>query len=194
VVKDEHFSSSSGLKEELAQELLDYVETEYFASALYELIQSTYTMIIDNLLTEELTKRPDLFLNSVATWDNTSFIQVPKLTTLFFRLQDQNLISDQIGKQMEQIFTIDEPSQYSAYSGLASQLLKMVFFGDDRVYDCEMVDLLGDLQQYKSMGDLGLGGGDMQGNDFLKQLLSGLDTDDADDESSNLLNDLIGGQ
>lgn len=67
-------------------ELLDFIETEFFASALYELLQCTFEQSIQNLLTEELMKKPEMFIKGVATWDNDSHIHVIKLTTLFFKI------------------------------------------------------------------------------------------------------------
>jgi secreted Zn-dependent insulinase-like peptidase len=51
------FISESGLKNELVQELFDFIETEYFASALYELIQASFEKM-ETTLIEELMKKP----------------------------------------------------------------------------------------------------------------------------------------
>ena len=51
------FISESGLKNELVLELFDFIETEYFASALYELIYATFEKM-ESILLEELMKKP----------------------------------------------------------------------------------------------------------------------------------------
>ena len=48
----------TGLKHELVLELFDFIETEYFASALYELIKATYERCLETLFLEELMKKP----------------------------------------------------------------------------------------------------------------------------------------
>jgi hypothetical protein len=45
------------LKNELVLELFDFIETEYFASALYELIYATFEKM-ESILLEELMKKP----------------------------------------------------------------------------------------------------------------------------------------
>ena len=44
------------LKRELADELLDMLESEFFAGALYELCQATYKSVVEQLLCDQLKK------------------------------------------------------------------------------------------------------------------------------------------
>jgi hypothetical protein len=74
-------------------ELFDFIETEYFASALYELIQTTFEKM-ESILLEELMKKPQLFIKGVATWDDESLIHVIKLTTFFYKVHETNAIQD----------------------------------------------------------------------------------------------------
>ena len=51
---EENNFTPDSLKKELSDELLDIIETEYFAGALYELIQATFTSTIQTYLEDEL--------------------------------------------------------------------------------------------------------------------------------------------
>ena len=77
-------------------ELFDFIETEQFASSLYELIQATFEKCIDNLFLEELMKKPQLFIKGVANWDSDSQIHVIKLTTFFYKVHDSGLFQDSL--------------------------------------------------------------------------------------------------
>lgn len=86
-------------------ELLDFIETEYFASTLYELLGSTYETSLETLLTDELMKKPEIFIKGVATWENDSHIHVIKLTTLFYKIQESKQIIDSLALQIKLSFT-----------------------------------------------------------------------------------------
>jgi len=49
------------LLKELTAELIDYVETEFFTSAFFELLQASFEDDLVEGLTDELIKKPDLF-------------------------------------------------------------------------------------------------------------------------------------
>jgi len=68
----------------------------------------------------------------------------------------------------------EDSDVWERYEQLAGQLLKIVYFGQQDIYEVEMKDLLGDLEKYKpkmpAMGDdfmslLGGGGGGNMGED-----------------------------
>jgi hypothetical protein len=86
-----HEQIGSGLKLELTLELFDFIETEFFASSLFELLQASYERCIETLTIEELLKKPQLFIKGVASWDTDAQIHVLKLITFLFKLHDNNL-------------------------------------------------------------------------------------------------------
>lgn len=104
--------SESGLKHELALELFDFIETEYFASSLYELIQATYQQCLETFLLEELMKKPQLFIKGVATWDSESQIHVIKLTTFFYKLHDSGHFQDSLVAQIKKTFDYASNDKY----------------------------------------------------------------------------------
>ena len=46
------------------------------------------------------------------------------------------------------MYTFDE-EQWKSYKALLSQLVKFVFFGDERVYGIDMEDMMGDVSKYQ---------------------------------------------
>ena len=55
---EENNFKPESLKKELSDELLDIIETEYFAGTLYELLHGTFMSTIQYYLEDELLKNP----------------------------------------------------------------------------------------------------------------------------------------
>ena len=90
---------ADSLKKELSDELMDIIETEYFAGALYELLQATFKSTIHDFLEAELRQNPGSIAprgpspsaspsrqKEQAQAAPEPKIPVAKLTTLFFKL------------------------------------------------------------------------------------------------------------
>lgn len=58
---------NSTLKEELVNELLDFVETDYFLGALYELFEYSYIESFREELIDNFVKEPEIFTNPPAS-------------------------------------------------------------------------------------------------------------------------------
>lgn len=160
---------------------MDFIETEYFASTLYELIQATYERCIETLTVEELMKKPHLFIKGQATYDSDSLIHVVKLTTFLYKVHESNIFQDCIASQIRHTVSClpsQCPKEMGGYQRQCSQLLKMVFFGNSAVYPIDMAHLLRDVYLTKAQNQPE--GGEF---DLIKQLLSGDLTKALEDES-----------
>lgn len=93
IQEDEKFAFT-GLKQEMTNELLDYIETDYFQGALYESIQDSFKDHIVGDIQEELMEKPELFISNKA--ELTGALHVIKLTTLLYRMQNQGLVIDSL--------------------------------------------------------------------------------------------------
>lgn len=94
---------------------MDFIETEYFASSLFELIQTTYERCLENLIVEELMQKPQLFIKGVASWDHDAQIHVIKLTTFLYKVYDSNLFQDALANQIKQAVTFVESKLEAKY-------------------------------------------------------------------------------
>ena len=94
------------------------IETEYFAGALYELLQATFKSTIHDFLEAELRQNPGSVVargpspsasprKKVEGKEEKSEPKIPvaKLTTLFFKLQDQEFIAEQMSSDMRHILS-----------------------------------------------------------------------------------------
>ena len=206
---------ADSLKKELSDELMDVIETEYFAGALYELLQATFKSTIHDFLETELRQNPGSVIargpspsaspskRSEAKDEKAEpKIPVAKLTTLFFKLQDQDFIAEQMSSDMRLVLYNShnyqnphqqrvqelglsgvtqaakmreykfDAEQWKTYKKLLNQLVKFVFFGDERVYGIDMEDMMGDLGKYQEDDDFGM----------LNELLGGMGGGGGSDE------------
>ena len=104
-VKDKSFEPRS-LKRELADELIDMVDSEIFAGALYELITASFRSTIVNYLVDELDSRMQkqrrkssaaLLVVPTASDQATPMVEekqiaIVQLTTVFYQLQNSDMI------------------------------------------------------------------------------------------------------
>ena len=211
------------LKRELADELIDLVQSEYFAGALYELLTATYESTVSQFLSDTLTKhmkttprkRSSAFLqvpeNQMQGQNNSAgqkpgsvvqdepHIAVVQLTTIFYQLQNSDLITEKLSMDIKKTLWIEPKTEeiklqipetssnqgsnsgsvlrkkndFAAYDSQLGQLLKLVFFESQEAQRIPMEEFMQDLapfEQMQAQQSMGSIFGGGDANDIMRQL------------------------